>query len=147
MFYMIVHILIRFDIRHSAKLSPVQKSNTTICIYHVHHYIMVDWFCRDLYRESAVREFIRREGQAPAEEDLYHKDKKRPPKFRTQIKNLTTLKENDSAHFECKLMPYGDPTMKVEWYKDNQPLHHGQYQPCLSVCFRKRTCILAIRTV
>lgn len=84
-------------------------------------------FSRDLYRESAVREFIRREGQAPAEEDLYHKDKKRPPKFRTHIKNLTTLKENDSAHFECKLMPYGDPTMKVEWYKDNQPLHHGKY--------------------
>lgn len=76
-------------------------------------------------QESAVREYIRREGEAPPPEDLYDKTKQRPPKFKTQIKDLN-LKENDKAHFDCKLLPLGDPTMKVEWFKDGQPLHHGK---------------------
>ena len=73
-----------------------------------------------------MREYMRREGEAPAEEDLYMKNKPRPPKFKTQIKDLM-LKENDSAHFECKLVPLGDPTMKVEWFKDGQPLQYGGF--------------------
>ena len=75
--------------------------------------------------ESAVQEYIRREGEAPPPEDLYDKKKQRPPKFKTQIKDLLTLKENDPVHFECKLLPLGDPTMKIEWFKDGQPLIHG----------------------
>lgn len=75
--------------------------------------------------ESAVQAYIRREGEAPAQEDVYDKTKDLPPVFRTHIKNLA-LKENDSAHFECRLAPFGDPTMKVEWFKDGEPLLHGK---------------------
>ena len=78
------------------------------------------------YQQSAVQEHIRREGEAPPPEDLYDKENHRPARFKTQIKDLPDLKENDAAHFECKLLPLGDPTMKVEWYKDGEPLHHGE---------------------
>ncbi|VDI56857.1 titin [Mytilus galloprovincialis] len=53
---------------------------------------------RDLDRESAVREFIRREGETPAEEDIYTKDKQQAPKFKTPLKDLTNLKENANEH-------------------------------------------------
>lgn len=82
---------------------------------------------QNLDQESAVREYIRREGQEPEAGDIFDRTKQRPPKFKTQIKNLLTLKENDSAHFECKLIPMGDPNMKVEWFKDGEPLHHGEF--------------------
>lgn len=72
-----------------------------------------------------MREHIRREGEAPPIEDVYDKEKQKPALFKTQIQDLY-LKENDAAHFECKLLPYGDPTMKVEWFKDGEPLHHGE---------------------
>ncbi|RUS90395.1 hypothetical protein EGW08_001890, partial [Elysia chlorotica] len=82
------------------------------------------------YQQSAVQEYIRREGEAPLPEDLYDKEHQRPARFKTQIKDLLDLKENDAAHFECKLLPLGDPTTKVEWFKDGEPLHHGtRYKP------------------
>ena len=54
-------------------------------------------------QQSAVQEYIRREGEAPPLEDLYDKENPRAPKFKTQIKDLN-LWENDAAHFECKLL-------------------------------------------
>ena len=42
------------------------------------------------------------------------------------MKPLTRLMENDPAHFECRLVPVGDPDMVVEWYKDGVLLKHGQ---------------------
>ena len=97
---------------------------TVIFSISLNHNIVDLNYCRDEDRESAVREYMRREGEAPKEEDLYSKAKPRPPKFKSEIKDLL-LKENDSAHFECKLVPLGDPTMKVEWFKDGQPLQYG----------------------
>ncbi|KAK3083422.1 hypothetical protein FSP39_022269 [Pinctada imbricata] len=45
-------------------------------------------------------------------------------KFKTQIKSLV-LRENQAAHFECKLLPLGDPNMKVEWFRNDEPLQYG----------------------
>ena len=59
-------------------------------------------------------------------EDMFQKDRPRPPKFKTQMKPLLNLAENDSAHFECRLIPIGDPDMAVEWYKDGVLLKHGR---------------------
>ena len=41
---------------------------------------------------------------------------------------MTRLLENDPAHFECRLVPVGDPDMVVEWYKDGVLMKHGQTQ-------------------
>lgn len=47
------------------------------------------------------------------------------PRFTTQIQNLVGLKDGQSAHFECTLVPVGDPNMKVEWFHNGKPLRHS----------------------
>lgn len=46
------------------------------------------------------------------------------PVFTTSLKNIE-IKEGQRAHFECRLIPVSDPTMKVEWYHNNKPLKSG----------------------
>lgn len=48
-----------------------------------------------------------------------------PPKFTTQIQNLAGLKDGQSAHFECTLVPVNDPDLKVEWYHNGKPIRHS----------------------
>ncbi|XP_042888253.1 titin-like isoform X7 [Penaeus japonicus] len=48
-----------------------------------------------------------------------------PPKFTTHIQSLEGLKDGDSAHFECTLVPIGDPNMKVEWFHNGEPLRNA----------------------
>lgn len=47
------------------------------------------------------------------------------PRFTTQIQSLEGLKDGQSAHFECTLVPVGDPLMKVEWFHNGQPMRHS----------------------
>lgn len=47
------------------------------------------------------------------------------PRFTTQIQSLEGLKDNQSAHFECTLIPVGDPNMVVEWFHNGQPIRHS----------------------
>ena len=47
------------------------------------------------------------------------------PRFTTQIQNLEGLKDGQSAHYECTLVPVGDPDMKVEWFHNGQPMRHS----------------------
>lgn len=46
------------------------------------------------------------------------------PVFTTSLKNIE-IKEGQRAHFECRLIPVSDATMKVEWFHNNQPLKSG----------------------
>ena len=43
------------------------------------------------------------------------------PVFKTEPKD-TTSREGGYAHFEARLEPIGDPTLKVEWLKDGRPM-------------------------
>lgn len=47
------------------------------------------------------------------------------PKFITHIQNLQGLKDGQSAHFECTLVPVNDPDLKVEWYHNGKPIRHS----------------------
>lgn len=49
---------------------------------------------------------------------------KQAPIFTTSLKNIE-IREGQRAHFECRLIPVSDPTMKVEWYHNNVPLKSG----------------------
>lgn len=53
------------------------------------------------------------------------KSKGRAPKFTTQIQSVEGLKDGQSAHFECTLIPVDDPDMIVEWFHNGQPLRHS----------------------
>lgn len=46
------------------------------------------------------------------------------PIFTTSLKNCD-IKEGQRAHFECRIIPVSDPTMKVEWFHNNVPLKSG----------------------
>lgn len=45
-----------------------------------------------------------------------------PPVFKTPIKDQNEIREGGFAHFEARLEPVGDSTLKVEWFKDGRPL-------------------------
>lgn len=44
------------------------------------------------------------------------------PVFTVPLMNLDNLTEHESAHLECRLIPVGDPTLKVEWFFNEKPL-------------------------
>ena len=44
------------------------------------------------------------------------------PEFKTSLKDQCDVKEGGFAHFEARLEPMGDTTMKVEWLKDGMPV-------------------------
>lgn len=48
-----------------------------------------------------------------------------PPRFLTQIQDVTKLVEGQSAHFEARLVPVDDPDLKVEWFYNGKKLPHG----------------------
>lgn len=47
------------------------------------------------------------------------------PKFTTQLMGPTKLVEGQSAHYECRIEPYPDPNLKVDWYFNGKPLTTG----------------------
>ena len=48
-----------------------------------------------------------------------------PPKFVTQVASKIEISEGQSAHFEARLTPTEDPNLKVEWFKNGEPLPTG----------------------
>jgi titin len=51
-------------------------------------------------------------------------DTGKPPEFVTTPTNLT-LSENSLAHFECRLTPINDPSMRVDWFHNGKALWAG----------------------
>ena len=47
-----------------------------------------------------------------------------PPEFLSQIEDLI-LAENSLAHFETRLTPINDPSMRVEWFHNGKPISSG----------------------
>ena len=64
-----------------------------------------------------------------------------PPKFSHPLRDIEII-EGTRAHFEAKLTPLGDATMKVEWLIDGKPLAASKtiYNLCFGYKrFRKDT--------
>ncbi|KAG8239895.1 hypothetical protein J437_LFUL019488 [Ladona fulva] len=57
--------------------------------------------------------------------ECVEKQKGQKPQFTTHIKSLENLKDGESAHFECTLIPVGDPLLKVEWFLNGKPIPHS----------------------
>lgn len=60
--------------------------------------------------------------QRHEEEEIVVKEK---PSFTVQLNGPTNLVEGQSAHYECRIEPYPDPNMKVEWFHNGKPLSTG----------------------
>lgn len=48
-----------------------------------------------------------------------------PPRFTCNLQGPSNLKEGQSAHYECRIEPYPDPNLKVEWLHNGKPLQTG----------------------
>lgn len=53
----------------------------------------------------------------PGEEDRVYP----PPQFIVPLKSVTAM-EGGKIHFETRIEPVGDPTMKIEWLKNGQSI-------------------------
>lgn len=49
------------------------------------------------------------------------------PVFIRPLQSLENLMEGGFAHFEAQITPVSDPTMKVEWLFNGQPLTAGRF--------------------
>jgi len=47
------------------------------------------------------------------------------PVFTAPIMNIDSITEGQTAHFECRLIPVNDSTLKVEWFRNEQPIETG----------------------
>lgn len=60
----------------------------------------------------------------PRDSTMPEEDSGKPPEFITTPEDLI-LSENGSAHFECRLTPVNDPSMRVEWFHNGKALWAG----------------------
>ncbi len=55
---------------------------------------------------------------APLEEDRVYP----PPQFIVPLRDVTQV-EGGKVHFEARIEPVGDPSMKVEWFLNGNVVH------------------------
>ena len=48
------------------------------------------------------------------------------PIFTQLLTGPSELIEGQSAHFECRVLPVGDPTLRFEWYENGKELKLGK---------------------
>lgn len=56
-----------------------------------------------------------------SEDDLYRMGSMQKPMFKRKLKSRKQ-KTLGSVHFECVVIPVGDPSMKIEWLLEGKPL-------------------------
>lgn len=56
------------------------------------------------------------------------------PVFTNNLTGPEQVMEGQSAHYECRVVPVGDPNMRFEWYCNGVELKMGKYESvyCLS---------------
>lgn len=66
------------------------------------------------------------------EENLYKKDEiideeetPNPPRFTVDIKDNIDVPENGPLHFDCRVEPINDPTMRIDWFQNGRPFATG----------------------
>lgn len=57
-------------------------------------------------------------------QEVFEETTTQAPIFTTSLNNVE-IKEGQRAHFECRLIPVSDATMKIEWYHNNKPVKAG----------------------
>ena len=62
------------------------------------------------------------EHQAYKRPDVEEPVTRQRPVFTQPLQNIDNITEGQTAHFECRLIPVGDPTLKVEWFRNEIPL-------------------------
>ena len=69
--------------------------------------------------QIAYLEHARNQRTATEETDI-----NQPPSFTKSLKNIDTY-EGKNIHLEARLQPVGDPSMRVDWFFNDEPLKFG----------------------
>lgn len=59
------------------------------------------------------------------EEIFVDDEKPDPPRFIVEITDNLDVPEGGPVHFDCRVEPVGDPTMRIDWYHNGRPLATG----------------------
>lgn len=57
------------------------------------------------------------------------------PIFTQLLTGPSELWEGQNAHFECRVVPVGDPTMKFEWFVNGVELKMGKFHLSCFTCY------------
>lgn len=97
-------------------------------------------FIIETQHPEAMAQITRLEQKAPSKrpEDAVVIEK---PHFGRSLRNQEHLIEGQAVHMEATLTPVNDPTMKVEWFFNGQPIPSGNIQ----ICFKMAVFVLSYR--
>jgi len=56
------------------------------------------------------------------EDDVFDSERMQKPRFMSQMQHVIGIQEMQPAKFEVQLAPVGDPSMKVDWFFNGEPL-------------------------
>lgn len=59
------------------------------------------------------------------EEIFVDDDKPHPPKFTVEIKDNVDIPEGGPVHFDCRVEPVNDSSMRIEWFHNGKPFATG----------------------
>ena len=81
---------------------------------------------------EAIRQLEQRSPEVrPEEAATYQK-----PMFTQPLQSDNRLDEGQAVHLEARLIPVGDPKLKVDWFRNEQPLQFGESCPRGSAAVR-----------
>ena len=59
------------------------------------------------------------------EEITTEEEKPNPPRFIVEIKDNVDVPEGGPVHFDCRVEPTNDPTMRIDWFHNGRPFATG----------------------
>lgn len=59
------------------------------------------------------------------EEILSEEEQPNPPKFTVELKDNLDVPEGGPIHFDCRVVPNNDPTMRIDWFHNGKPFATG----------------------
>lgn len=59
------------------------------------------------------------------EEIFSDEEEANPPRFTVEIADNVDVPEGGPVHFDCRVEPVGDPTMRIDWFQNGRPLATG----------------------
>lgn len=96
-------------------------------IYNFSVHTAKDGIIRDAQRPEGLEKIRQLEEAQPFQRpEIPEAVTRQRPVFTQPLQNIDHIAEGATAHFECRLIPVGDPTLKVEWFRNEKPLETSE---------------------
>ena len=73
---------------------------------------------------SEMSQFQYLEQKTQVRQEVMEEHSAQAPVFTSSMKSVE-LKEGQKAHFECRIIPVSDPTLKIQWLHNGVPVKQG----------------------